>query len=212
LNDPKEAYVNRKQWMIAGVLLTVVIVAAIMLLRNNEPDEPVVTGQETPVSLLAYCSEEGEKPCVVSFGLDADGNMLVNILLPELTFPNFRLEIMRGEATYEYDCRRVSTNLNNAYCIGAHLPPGESLHMMLLATRDDTLLSEGDLSIIGVVFPTLSVVSQTPEPTAPAMTEIFLTGSPTIFPTQVPELLPTKPKPTPNFTPTLPSYPSYPYP
>ena len=196
---------NRKNWIIAGILVTIMIVVGTIFLRNNIPDEPIAESQGTPASVLVYCSEEQVRPCVVSFGVDVDGNMLVNFLLPELSFPNFHLKIVRGQSEYEYTCQRVGSSRNNAYCIGQVLPPGTPLHLMLFSTRDETLLAEGDLSIIGLVYPTLGVVSQTPEYAAPAPTEKAITKTPTSSPT------PFQKTPVPSLSPT-PASPSYPNP
>jgi len=185
------------------------IVVGIILLRNNIPDEPLSESQDAPASNLVYCSEEQARPCVVSFGVDVDGNMLVNFLLPELSFPNFHLKIVRGQSEYEYTCRRVGSSRNNVYCIGQVLPPGTPLHLMLLSTRNETLLAEGDLSIIGLVYPTLGVVSLTPENAATVPAEETITETPvTALPTQT-QMTPVPPR-TP--TPTSPSYPNPSYP
>ena len=206
---------NRKQWIAAGILITILIVVGVVLLQNKNSDEPVPLDavQDTPVSVLAYCSEEDVKPCVVAFSVDADGNMLVNILLPELSFPHFHLKITRGENEIDYTCHRVSTALNNAFCIGEKLPPGETLHLMLFSTREKKLLSEGDLSIIGLALPTLTVALPiVEESTPPEPTEGTLPNVPTATPTQFRGPLPTKSKPTQPPTPTQPSYPNPSYP
>jgi len=110
--------------------------------------------------------------------------------------------VLRGTQEIVYDCRRVNTAPNSAYCIGEKLPPGETLHLMLFSTRDDTLLAEGDLSIIGLAFPTMEVVSPTPV--------TVTAGTPTV---QLTRTQPSVRTPTPTRTP--PSYPnptSYPNP
>lgn len=193
---------NRNQWMLAGIFVVVLLFAGILLLTSNDTGRPQAAISGTPASNLAYCSDEGIRPCVVSFSVDADGNMLVNLLMPDHFFPAFYLKVLRGAQEIIFDCRRVNTAPNSAYCIGERLPPGEVLHLMLLSTRDDTLLAEGDLSIIGLAFPTVDVVTSTPiTPTA---------GTLTASPTQT-----RTPLRTPAPTRTAPSYPnptSYPNP
>jgi hypothetical protein len=200
--DEKEARVNRKNWIVAGIVVVVLLVAGTLLLMSNDTGTPQAAVQGTPASSLTYCNDEATRPCVVSFGVDADGNMLVNLLMPDRFFPAFYLKALRGAREIIYDCRRVNTAPNSAYCIGEKLPPGEVLHLMLLSTRDDTLLAEGDLSIIGLAFPTVDVVTSTPiTPTA---------GTLTASPTQT-----RTPLRTPTPTRTAPSYPnptSYPNP
>jgi hypothetical protein len=197
--DNKEARVNRKQWMIAGIIVMVLLVGGILLLQVNNTDDPQPAVQNAPASSMAYCNDEGTRPCVVSFGVDVDGNMLVNLLLPDRFFPAFYLKVLRGGQEIIYDCRRVNTAPNSAYCIGEKLPPGEVLHLMLISTRDDALLAEGDLSIIGLAFPTVDVVTSTPI-TATA-------GTPTI---QATRTQPSVRTPTPTRTPSSYPNPSYP--
>lgn len=193
---------NRRTWIAAGIVTVFLILVVLFLLKDNA-DDPADMGEHIPVAGLSYCNEEQSKPCVVSFSLDADENMLVNLLLPETSFPAFHLKITRGESEIGYQCQRVSTALNTAYCIGKKLPPGETLHLMLLSNREEILLAEGDLSIIGLAFPTLEVVIPTLETT-------------TAEPTATPE--PTKafdfilPTPTQTPIPIRPSYPNPSYP
>ncbi|HSG42440.1 MAG TPA: hypothetical protein VLA72_04725 [Anaerolineales bacterium] len=157
---------NRKQWIIIGITITVLLAVGLTLLWINRSNDNSEIGENKPVFELVYCAENQVKPCVVSFGLDIDGNMLVNILLPDLTFPGFYLEIVRGgEVSVSYTCRRIPAKPNNAYCMGEKLPPGESLHLMIFSTRDDVLLAQGNLSIIGLAFPTLEIALPTDVPT-----------------------------------------------
>ena len=171
--------------IIEGIVLGILFALGFLLLarwyvgRTNQPTE---ADQSTSVLDLAYCNDDQIKPCVVSFGLDVDNNMLVNILLPDLTFPGFYLEIAHSEVSVSYTCRRITAAPNDAYCIGEKLPPGESLHIMLISTRDDVLLAQGDLSIIGLAFPTLEIAIPTNTPTiTPIVTEA--TPTRTLFPT-----------------------------
>lgn len=202
MTDTKEARVNRRTWIITGIITVFLILVVIFLLKDNA-DKPADMGEHIPAAGLSYCSEEQSKPCVVSFSVDADENMLVNLLLPETSFPAFHLKIARGESEIGYECQRVSTASNTAYCIGEKLPPGETLHLMLISNREEILLAEGDLSIIGLAFPTLEVVIPTSEilptepPAAPA-------------PTEIPDFI--IPTPTQTPIPTLPSYPNPSYP
>lgn len=202
---------NRKQWIIAGIIVTVLIVIGVMFMQSGSTGEVAETIQGTPAADLVYCSEEQVRPCVVSFSIDADENMLVNILLPDLSFPSFYLKIRRGGSETDYKCQRVGTALNNAYCIGEKMPPGEILHLMLISTKDEALLAEGDLSIIALALPTLAVVSPTSETATPDLTTTPLAGTSTMTPTQPQSPFPSKPTPTQSAYPN-PSYPKPSYP
>ena len=188
---------NRKQWIVAGIIL-VLIVSGIMLLQKSS-DGPTETVQNQSFSSLGYCSEEDNRPCVVSFSVDARDNMLINLLLPDLSFPNFRLTIVHGGVETRYACQRIGSAVNNAYCAGPKLSPGEVLTLKLISTRDETLLAQGDLSIIGLAFPTMGIAVSTPQE-APTM--LMVLPTPTTLPLFV---LPTQ-------TETQPSYPNPSYP
>jgi len=181
--------------------MAALLVVGLIFLSSNDLSDPVETGQNAPASGLAYCADEQVRPCVVSFSVDADENMLVNLLLPDLSFPTFYLKITSGSVETVYTCQRVDTAIDNAYCTGPKQSPGETLTLKLISTGDETLLAQGDLSIIGLAFPTLGVAVTTPQVGAPTALLIA-------FPT--PTFLSQFNLPTP--TRTQPSYPGPSYP
>ena len=87
--------------------------------------------------------------------------MLVNLLIPPF-YPEFYLKIVQKQSETRYECQMVENFPASFYCVGPKMPPGELLHFIIVANKDDTSLAEGDLSIIGLVFPTLGIVSPTP--------------------------------------------------
>ncbi|MBI4762270.1 MAG: hypothetical protein ACOYYF_11960 [Chloroflexota bacterium] len=197
---------NRTHWIIAGIVLALVIVG-LLLFPKAQPNIPPAASAGTPPVELVYCSNEPLAPCVVSFSVDAWDNMLVNLLLPDLSFPPFYLTIARGGVETAYPCQRVSYALNTAYCAGPKQPPGEPLTLRLIASKDQTLFAEGNLSIIGLAFPTLGVALYTPPQETPSAIETVV-SSPEPFSTESPPpfVLPTRTKPAPTFYPP-PSYP-----
>lgn len=176
---------NRNQWIFVGIIVLVLVVVGSLFLFDNFSSDETMPGLNVPVSSLAYCTDEQVKPCVVSFSIDISNQMLVNLLLPDLSYPQFLLRIMRDERTISYECQRIATAQNNAYCIGENIPPGATVHMILISSRNDTILAEGYLSILGLAFPTLEIV----------------------IPTDVPTI---SPDPTPTMPVDFPARPSYP--
>jgi hypothetical protein len=208
--------------VIRGALFAVLIiigVVALVALWRKLTTRSSEAGQRTPISGLKYCGDDDVKPCVVSFGVDMDDNMIVNILVPSLTYPNYYLTITRNGTTEKsnYECLRVRSSPNSTYCIGPKMPPGETLHLTLVSTRDETILATGDLSIIALALPTLEILTSTPaiaptEPTAmPAPTETFDFALPTSATPAT--ATPTPPQPAKQTqTPTQESYPNPSYP
>ena len=182
-------------------VIAVLLVLGLIFLSSTPSNNLPKTGENEPMSGLGYCSEEDIRPCVVSFSVDADENMLVNLLLPDLSFPTFYLKITSGSVETVYTCQRVGTAIDNAYCTGPKQLPGETLTLKLISTRDETLLAQGDLSIIGLAFPTLGVAVTTPQEGAPTAL-LIASPSPTLL---SPFILPTP-------TRTQPSYPGPSYP
>ena len=195
----KEARVNRKQWIYTGIVVIFMSAIIMFLLLNRRSGGVTETVQTGQIANLAYCVDDQFKPCVVSFSTDANDDMFVNLLLPGASFPDFYLKVRRSGGESMYDCQRLADAVNNAQCIGKKLPPGEILHLMLISTGDELLLAEGDLSIIGLAFPTVGIAVITPSETS---------TMPAATPTETP--LPLFVLPT--FTETPQSYPNPSYP
>jgi hypothetical protein len=212
--------VNRKQLVIGGIIIAFMVfitlfisIAVVVWNRWNAPSD-VTNPQTSAVDGLPYCSDEEVKPCVVSFGVDEKDNMLANLLVPT-TYSRFYLKITYNGTQNVYKCVRVGASLYSAYCVGEKVPPGETFHLMLFAEEDDTLLAEGELSIIGLAFPNIGVVTVTPQDTA---TLPSMSPAPTEGHAETPDFLLPASTPTPGkfrsstSTPTLPSYPNPSYP
>ena len=168
---------NRKQLIIGGLIVAFVVLLTLgitisIVVWDRGNDSPIMTGQRTTVvSELSYCGDDDARPCVVSFGVDVNDNMIVNLLVPDLTYTRFYLKITYNGIENNYKCVRVRASLYSIYCVGEKMPPGVPLHLMLIVEEDGVLLAEGELSIIGLVFPGIDIVSATPENTATPLTE-----------------------------------------
>lgn len=212
---------NRKQLIIGGLIILLIVILAlgvtISIVLLDGDDSPNVTGQRmTVVSELSYCGDDDVRPCVVSFGVDENDNMLVNLLLSDLTYSRFYLKITYNEIENIYKCVRVRASLYSIYCTGEKMPPGVPLHLMLIAEEGDILLAEGELSIIGLALPAVDIVSATPGNTATPLTETpeeDITETPDfVLPTSTPVSTIATPTPRRPSYPNPSSTPSYPNP
>jgi len=192
--------VNRKRLILGAslVALLLLIVSGVALSRRSRPAQ---VDHRSPLQRLAYCSSDQVTPCIVSFGLDANGKMLVNLLTAGAFYPDFYLKINQNGEQHIYTCQKVSKFATSVYCTGAVLPLGEMSQFSIFSLKEDVLLAEGNFPIIGLALGTPVILSSGPFSTLP-------TPSPTeeiLIQTPIPALM----TPTPGRTLT-PSYPNYP--
>jgi len=210
--------VNRKGLIVGSAALTVIallVIAGIglvwfLLIKKTPPQ----VYKRAPVAELAYCNSDNLKPCIVSFSVDADSNMLVNMLIPTASYPDFYLTISKDNIANKYECQPVDDFPTNIYCTGIEMYPGEALQFTLFAVDDDTVLAEGKFAIIGLLLPNPGgEVTATPSLGTPA--EITETPSETPTPPVLEILTPIATKPisiTPTPTELITAYPNPGYP
>jgi hypothetical protein len=195
--------VNQKKMIvgIAGaVVLFILTIAGVVYLFSRLKTQPQAK-QRTLISELVYCNSHDLRPCIVSFSVDADGNMLVNLLIPASNYPDFYLTISNGVVENRYECQQVEDFPTNVYCTGAEMVPGEPLQFNIIALEDETILAEGNFAIIGLLLP---------NPEEEATGTALATGTYNPFGTPTPLLLDfLTPSPTLRITATrTPSYPN----
>ena len=153
---------------IAGMVLLAGLTFLVFSTLNQwRPKQPQIN-HRLPASALGYCSSIDVRPCIVSFGLDSDGNMLVNILIPGPSFPDFYLRIIHSKGESIYECQKVEMFQDRAYCIGEDMHPGEALQYMIVSREGDSLLAEGNFAIVGLALaaPEIALPTPTNQPTA----------------------------------------------
>lgn len=189
-----EASVKRNRLVAAIVVLAVLIMLLIYGLLWWQSRRSGM-GQRSPISDLGYCSSNNARPCIASFGLDTDGNMLVNVLTPGLSFPNFYLKIIHSKGENIYECEKVKKFSSSVYCIGEAMRLGEVLQFMLISVDGETTLAEGQFAIIGLALstPEFAGLSPTVEPTVSATPGELKTPAPIRTPAT-----PSYPNPYPN--------------
>ena len=138
---------------ILAVFVILIISGSILLLRPWTSGHGQI-GHRVPLPPIGYCPADQAEPCIVSFTLDPDGTMVINIRTENRSLPTFNLKIKRGEDENFYVCRRANGFSLNIICTGQAMPAGESLQFLLLSKRDNTLLAEGTFPIIGLALAT----------------------------------------------------------
>jgi hypothetical protein len=184
--------VNRNRWIVGiAIFVILFVIGASLLLKEWKSTQPQIN-QRSPVLDVGYCSPDLIGPCVVSFSLNVEKkNMLVNILTPGPSFPEFYLKIKHSKGESTYNCLKITGFATSVYCIGDVMPIGEILQFMIISKAGDILLAEGEFAIIGLALATPEISGQQ---TASSTPNLFLET------------------PTPIRATPSPSYPYLPYP
>jgi hypothetical protein len=197
---------TQQRWLIAGVatlvlLLILVVVALVRSIQHRGGDPQI--GHRYPAAQLDYCGPQDTKLCIVSFGQVEGRDMLVNLQVPRLFYPEFILVINRFGVESTYKCKEAEGISMGVICAGAPQVPGELLQFKVITKNNGLLLAEGKFQIIGIAISTPEDLV-TPTETATGIPTEIVTETP--FPTQ---LLPTQEFSTPT-PPTSYPNPSYP--
>ncbi len=136
--------------------------------------------QRFPLQRLSYCDSEQVMPCIVSFSLGPNGDMIVSFLTTGAFYPDFYLKIKQEEDQHIYSCQKVSKFATSVYCTGAALPLGEIFQFSIFSLKEDVLLAEGNFSIIGLAIgtPEIALFTPTGEATGSSTESLFQTPTP----------------------------------
>jgi hypothetical protein len=209
--QPKAAIDQRGLYIWLAILSVLALLAAaisgIQWWRKNHKPQAY---QRFLVTNLTYCNSDGIKPCIESFSVDADGNMLVSVLTPDSSYPDFYLTISNDTASNKYECQKVEDFPTNVSCTGQQMNPGAPLQFTLTSIEGNIVLAEGKFAIIGLMLPNPNdEASETPTAaeTSLASETLEQTQTPAPIPLEILTPIPTK---APTSYPNATSYPNYP--
>lgn len=193
---------NRKK-LILGIsiatLLVLAIVSGVIWLRKPQR-EPAQVDRRYPLQRLGYCAPSQETPCIVSFSLASNEKMIVSFLTTGAFYPDFYLKIKQGKDTHIYNCEKASKFATSVYCSGAALPLGQAFQFSIFSVKEEVLLAEGELSIIGMALGTPVIFLPTPS-------EQATSTIPPLAVAPLPTLTPRPSYPNPSYPNPSPSYP-----
>lgn len=147
-------YRNRSLVRFAALLCVILAAAGSVLLFGALKNRQGQLGHRAPLPPISYCSPDDARPCIVSFTLDRDGKMSINIQTESTSSTDFDVQIKHGEAEKLYTCRRTGAFSTSVVCIGDAMPAGEALQFLVLSRKDHSLLAEGTFPIIGLALAT----------------------------------------------------------
>ncbi len=161
-----------------------------------------------PVLKIGYCGAEPEGLCVLSFGRDAEENMMVNVFVPDRKFPDFYLKIKRITGESLYECEKDKEVRTSVFCYGDMVNLQEKMEVSLFAKKDDGLLAMGNFTLNAILISEPVQAGKKDGTTTPEST-VDETPTPTLL-SKTPTVMNT-PTPTLTFTPDT-SYPNSSYP
>ena len=149
------------------------------------------------VAKITLCDLEAGELCIVTFGTDILGNMIINFQLPDTDYPMFYVKASNKGNVNTYPCEVVAAISTSVYCSGVRTPLGEYIDIEVYATKGDVLIARGKFIVSALVRGISRSLIGTPIPTAASTsTPIGLNGVPTAPDTSTPILDIAYPNPT----------------
>jgi len=181
--------------LLAGFILVALIVCGVIGYMNDsgrvspnaaQTDDTFSTDVPAEIELV-YCYTPVSL-CVISFGSDNAGNMLIVIRnnIPDLA--EFYAKINQTETPELYTCQKVQFTRDVYYCLGNPIVDGTMVKMEVYSKSDDRLVASGSLliSLQGTPAPTTEMSTKTADPFSteiPASTqEASATDTPALYP------------------------------
>jgi len=168
---------KKKKIAIAGfILLSVILCGMIGYINRSGTGLSIQARTETAVAgadhQLWYCSVPASI-CVVSFGQDSAGNMLI-VLMNSRPETEIYARLLPSETGEIYACQKVEFSPDTYYCLGRQVLEGTTITLEIYAKQGDILLASGELSIAYKATPTISptvIKTNTPIPAYPNLTK-----------------------------------------
>jgi len=148
----KRLWVARKPGLllVAGGIVFIFLILAVggVLFLNQPPSELSIE----PVLKISYCGAEPQDLCVLSFGGDLEGKLIVNLFVPDRNFPNFYLKIKRLAGENVYECEKNKEVPTSVYCTGESINLKERIEISLISKEDDRLMATGKFVLMALLL------------------------------------------------------------
>ena len=148
---------NRNRLIVGSFIVVVVLVLGVfgsVVLYREWKGRQARIGQREPLPSLGYCAPGQARPCVLSFNLNSDGKLVINIRTDDPSSLDYYIKIKHGKDENTYGCLRAGGFSSSVSCIGDIMPIGEVLQFLVISKKDNRLLAEGQFPIIGLALAT----------------------------------------------------------
>ena len=147
--------------LLAGFILIGLIVCGVVGYLNDsgrvsltkaKADDFMAT--DTPAAIdLVYCSSPASL-CIISFGQDNAGNMLIVIKNKIPGVDEFYAKLDPAKPSNLYPCQKVQFASDIYYCLGSLIPDGTMVTMRVYSKSDDQLIASGRIPVSTIATPT----------------------------------------------------------
>ena len=132
---------------------------------------------------ITLCDLDARDLCIVTFGTDISGRMIINFQLPGADYPAFYVHGANRETDNTYKCETAKAVPTTVYCTGMRTPLGEAIDIKVFATENNLLIARGKIVVSAMIFSTPVNLSTIPEgktitPSVVASNQINITLSP----------------------------------
>ncbi|MBI5945548.1 MAG: hypothetical protein HY864_14395 [Chloroflexi bacterium] len=117
------------------------------------------------IDRVTLCDVDSSGLCIVNFGTDILGNMIINFQLPDADYPLFYVKAANRGIVNTYPCK-ASSNATNIFCSGARTPLGEYLDVEVYSAAEDTLMAQGRFIVSALIRTTPDSLIDEQTPTA----------------------------------------------
>ena len=131
-----------------------------------------IPGQLTPqpAIVLRWCDEARDVLCVLSFGLEPPGQMLIVLIASPGLPADLEAKAAWNGETGSYPCDASNANATILACAGPLIPLGSGVHIEVAADDGKTLIAAGDFVLNALALPTVSAGGELPPTDAVSMT------------------------------------------
>lgn len=116
------------------------------------------------VDKITLCDIDSSRLCIVNFGADLPGNMIISFQLPDADYPLFHVKASNRGIVNDYVCEAVP-DTTSVSCGGARAPLGEYLEVEVYSTAEEALMAQGRFIVSALIRTTPNSSLGIPTPT-----------------------------------------------
>lgn len=139
--------------VLAGIIVLVLFGLAWRVVSLQRTSAEAVS---EPIRKLRYCGAYPDELCILSFGRDAEENLVVNLFVPDRRFPGFYLKIKRITGEGRYVCEKNREVPTSVLCYGDMISLQEKMEIGLYSKNDGHLMAAGTLTLNAILLSTQS--------------------------------------------------------